>query len=509
VTLPDKWVPLAIPPEFKSGAEGIARIAGWTIKPRDDGRWNICLRENYENRPSITFVLDRVIGATEAKEQEPYRKFEQLRGHDAYLTEKIRRLGRQRLEELEAVANRIARWEHFQLANVVATDDELPVFLRESFVELAKELPRASLWTVKVDQTFLSRRAASRAFFAAQEAPELIKREQRDFAGFQAGRGLEAIEGLGMAPFLEVGLLAGAPGILGMVAARLSGMVLLLFGHYESGRQKDGAAELIDIFRPELLSDKVLDMLSWERPAQDALDSYVGWWVKRLNDFFGLALDPALFRKEDGTEDGSYDAASHFGFQLSVDRLFAVVKGILVGSRRDEFSRTIFSCQAFDLLRGMGLGDYRRLTSPKRVREDVESLKRRLPPDVAQIIIPRCERAAAALEKLRDEGFYLNERVTEAGLRVRNKQGRWETISLDTAVADYINLIRDAGHALGKKMRDPGELSLFVAHNGIIPPETADVAFVHLIRLLADPEILRMFLRPIRRQGASAVQPVN
>jgi hypothetical protein len=506
MALPEKWVPISIPPEFKSGAQGIAQMAGWTLKARDDGRWNVCLLENYENRPIATYTLERIVGATEADQQDPYKKLAELRGHDAYLTEKIRATGLERLKQLEAVADRLSIWEHFQVANTIATDDELPEFLRGSFTELAKQLPRASLWMIKVDRTLLSRKAASRAFFAAQEAPELLRRKQEDFAGFEAGRGLEAIEGLGMAPFLEVGLLAGAPGILGMVAARLSGMVLLLFGQYESGREKDGVAELIDMFRPELLSERVLDVQSWERPAPEVLDRYLRWWVDRVNEVTGLTVDPALFRKDDGTEDGSYDAASHFGFQISVDRLFATVKGILVGSRRDGFARSIFSFQALDLLSGMGLGNYQRLVSPKRVREDVEDLKKSLPAEVATVVMPRCERAARGLEKLRDDGFYLTERITQSGLRVRNKNGRWNTRPLDAAAADYINLVRDAGHSLGKKMRDPGELSLFVAHNGMIPPEMADVPYIHLIRLLNDPDILRKALRPVRRQGGMPEQ---
>lgn len=476
-------------------------MAGWTLKARDDGRWNVCLRENYENRAIATFVLDRIVGAAEAAHPEPYKKLAQLRGHDAYLTEKIRKLGLKRLQELDGIANRLAVWEHFQLATTIATDDELPEFLRGSFSELVKQLPRASLWMIKVDRTFLSRKAASRAFFAAQEAPELIKRQEKDFTGFEAGRGLEAIEGLGMAPFLEVGLLVGAPGILGVVTARLPGMVVLLFGHYESGREKGAVSELIDIFRPELLSETVLDTQSWERPTPEVLDKYLRWWVDRLNELSGLMIDPALFRKEDGTEDGTYDAASHFGFQVSVDRLFATIKGILVASRRDGFARSIYLFQALDLLSGIGLGNYRRLVSPKRVREDVDDLKKALPAEVATIVIPRCEGAASALEKLRDDGFYLTERITDTGLKLRNKDGRWDTTPLDMAVADYINLVRDAGHSLGKKMRDPRELSLFVAHDGMIPPETADVPYMHLIRLLNDPDILRKALRPVRRLG--------
>jgi hypothetical protein len=192
MSLPDKWVPITVPGEFKSGAKNIAERAGWALKPRDDGRWNVCLRERYENRSPQTFVLERVIEAEQAASTEPYRKFAEMRGHDAYLTEKVRGLGLRRLKELEAEPDRIAIWEHFQVANTVATDDELPEFLRRSFIELAKQLPRASLWMVKLDPTFLSRKAASRAFFAAQEAPEVTKREQKDFRRFEAGRGLEA-----------------------------------------------------------------------------------------------------------------------------------------------------------------------------------------------------------------------------------------------------------------------------------------------------------------------------
>lgn len=59
--------------------------------------------------------------------------------------------------------------------------------------------------------------------------------------------------------------------------------------------------------------------------------------------------------------------------------------------------------------------------------------------------------------------------------------------SLHRATADYINLIRDAGHSWGQKLASPGPLSLFMCHNGELSPDLADLPFVHLVRFLADP----------------------
>lgn len=481
---------MTIPPEFKAGAKDIADRCGWIVKSRSDGRWNVSLRERYEGRRPVAFTLERVVDATTASEDAPYRKFEQWTGQDRYLSDRIRGLGLKRLKELEGIGNRVAVWEGFRLSNLIATDAELPGHLREVFPVLSTQLPKASLWMLTINPVLHTREAAVRAFLTAQEAPEHLARVEKESLGFEAGRGLGATEGMGSGVFVETGLLVAAPGVLGMVTARLPGMVLLLFGHFESGRDQGVSGELIDLFRPQLLSDPQTDTLPMPPMSREEIERYVRWWVDHVNGLMELVVDPALFKKDDGTEDGSYDAVSHFGFQLSVDRLFATLKGILVASRRDEFARSILAYQALDLLRGLETGEYTSLANPREVRAVVEELKQTLPADVAKAIMPRCESAVSALESLKG-GFYLSERLTAGGLRRLTKAGPWETISLDRAVAEYVNLVRDAGHSLQKKMRDRRELSLFVAHDGRFRPELADVAFIHLIRLLADPETLR------------------
>jgi hypothetical protein len=61
-------------------------MAGWRLEARDDGRWNVCLHRNYENRAIATFTLERIIGVTEADQEDPYKKLAEL----TYLTDKIR-----------------------------------------------------------------------------------------------------------------------------------------------------------------------------------------------------------------------------------------------------------------------------------------------------------------------------------------------------------------------------------------------------------------------------------
>ena len=82
---------------------------------------------------------------------------------------------------------------------------------------------------------------------------------------------------------------------------------------------------------------------------------------------------------------------------------------------------------------------------------------------------------------------------------VQTKKGGWDAVALDAAVAEYVNLIRDASHTLREKMTNPGDLSLFVSHNGDVDPSVADVPFVHLVHVLADPTSLEMRLRPPKR----------
>jgi hypothetical protein len=431
-----------------------------------------------------------VLDASHAGEASRYESF-RWSGQDQFMDDSLRNLAMGQAQRLINRGERVALWAAFSLLNRAVRDAALPDHLRDFYPMLAAQLPNSSLWAIKLDPAVNARRTIVRGLLAAEHAPELLLRPDDRFEGFEAGRGLASPDAVGLGAVIDTALVAGAPGVLGINTARIPGMVTLLFGHFESGREQEVAGELIDLFRPTLITEPIAEVLAIPKLPPAQIEEYLKWWVTGVNRLLGLAADPAMFRKTDGT----YDPAVHMGFQLSLDRLFETIRGILVGSRRDDYTRLILAFQAMDLLNGMRLGSYDTLAHPRKVRAIVDELETKLPAGPAAVVLPRCRRAADALEQLKS-GFYLTERIESDRLRVQTKKGGWESIAVDSAAAEYVNLIRDAAHTLREKMTNPHELSLFIAHNGDVDPSVADVPFVHLVHVLTDPTALEMRLRP-------------
>jgi hypothetical protein len=489
---PDGWVIVSIPAEVKMLPEDIAARSGWILRARDDGRWNACLRESYEHRAPRLLVLEPVVDAATAGNRAAYDKLRAWSGQDRFLDPKTIELGRARLQELARSRTRVAAWEAFGLRNLISGDAELAAVLRDTYPALAEQLSQSSLWMITVNPWYHSRKALTRVLFGAEEVPELLTRPEEKSVGIEAGRNLESWDEFGFGSPVQIALLAAAPGVLGIVNSRLPGMVVLLFGHFESGSDST-PSELMSLFRPRLLSEPIVTPQKMPEVTSRETVSYLRWWVDRLDLLLGIALNPTLFQ----TRQQTYEPQSHFGFLLSLDRLFATIKGLLVASRRDEFVRSLLLFQAIDLFKGFGFGPYEKLLAPDHIEKEVNELERELPEEVAKILLPRCKRAVAGIKKVKD-GFYLTERINADGLQVKTKAGQLTRIGLDRATGEYVNLIRDAGHTLREKMVSPRDISLFAAHDGSIEAEVADVAFVYLVRLFQSPDRLAQILRSIR-----------
>ncbi len=374
---PEHWVRMRIPPRFKLGAQGIADRCGWMLRTTDQPEfYNVALRENYERRAPRALRAQKAVTAGQAGEASRYEAF-RWTGQDQYLSRDDRQRAIDEANRLAAQNDRVQFWAAFNLRNLVASDDDLPEHLRSFYPDLAAQMAKSSLWAIHVDPVIHSRRAIVRGLLSAEEVPELLERSDEDFQGFEAGKGLA--EGIGLGALIQTALIAPAPGVLGINTERLAGMVTLLFGHFESGRSAELAAELIDLFRPNLLAQPITDVLTFPKLDPQLIEAYFKWWVDGVNRLLGIAADPAMFRKPDR----SYDPASQLGFQLSLERLFATIRAILMGSRRDEYTRLILSFQAFDLLKGMELGSYDTLADPRRVRAAVSELESKLPPGPA------------------------------------------------------------------------------------------------------------------------------
>lgn len=107
--LPEGWVILTIPNDIKLPPADIADCTGWALKKRPDGRWNACLRENYEHGESRMLDVKLVVAAQKATGPSAYEKLSLWKGQDAYVTEHMRVLGNERLKELSELATRVRR----------------------------------------------------------------------------------------------------------------------------------------------------------------------------------------------------------------------------------------------------------------------------------------------------------------------------------------------------------------------------------------------------------------
>jgi hypothetical protein len=86
-----------------------------------------------------------------------------------------------------------------------------------------------------------------------------------------------------------------------------------------------------------------------------------------------------------------------------------------------------------------------------------------------------------------------------AGLQVRNQGGQVQAIALPVAVARYLRVVRNATHAFHQTVRQrPDQISLLAAHTGELPPDLSDLAFLHFVRVLADPT--QLLPRTVRQQ---------
>jgi len=474
---------MAIPDELRLGPVGIAERCSWELKGRSDRLWEVRLKERVWTTPRKIFQPELLMRADDAGRPHAYAGLSRLSPQDPYMSAEPTQRGRKEVEKLLQAPRREALWEAFTLLTLVAPDAELPSRLQSRYEVMAPELPRSSLWTVTVDPVFESRRAIVRALLAAADAPEIL-RPNRQFEGLKMGRGLTA--SLSFVLLMKMPLLAWAPGLLGIVGARATGLVVLLFGQVESGRPQPGPSTLIDLYRPNLLALPVADEMSFSRPSTAHVEELLTWWCERLNAIHDVLLDPVRYSRADST----YDPAAHYGDLISFDRLVAAVNTILVGSRREEFTRRLMLFEVLDILDGFRQGSYATLLNRDWLAAELKKLRTAIPKDLHQFFIPRCERALEALKAV-DNGWWLKERVGPNGLTVMTGQGQTELRSFNRAGADYLRLVRNAGHALRRSLEEPENRSLLVSHSGDLAPEISDLAFLHFLRLLVLPDLIK------------------
>jgi hypothetical protein len=121
------------------------------------------------------------------------------------------------------------------------------------------------------------------------------------------------------------------------------------------------------------------------------------------------------------------------------------------------------------------------------VEDHLETLRRELPLDAQAVLLPRCEAAVVALREV-VEGFAENA-TPDGKIRLPTKGGGDELLAVDRAAAQFLRLTRNASHSYRERIRDPRDVALLAAHRTEIPETLADLAWLHVLRLMAHPRL--------------------
>ena len=117
------------------------------------------------------------------------------------------------------------------------------------------------------------------------------------------------------------------------------------------------------------------------------------------------------------------------------------------------------------------------MTNPSKARPARMELGALLPPEVAAVVVPRCEAAVAALEHVRD-GFFVPAMITEHGLLGVRATGEGGALGWDEATARYVRINRNSTHAFVNQSEPDGQsetFALFAAHDAQFSPLLAEL----------------------------------
>jgi hypothetical protein len=201
------------------------------------------------------------------------------------------------------------------------------------------------------------------------------------------------------------------------------------------------------------------------------------WWTSVLNELFGWMTDPGVFVDANG----AYDALAQLETVASVEQVFRRILSIQT-LHRDTTARAALMFGAMDTLENLLHKGQSTLYSHDHAKKTLDRLAERLGAD-EEVLLPAAARAVRALGAVGD-GFFMR----EPDGRVLLREGQ-DPVSREEAAAQYLGMLRDAGHGFGSPTasRWEADANLMVRHTGKIPDDLALLPWLYLLDMLADP----------------------
>jgi len=214
------------------------------------------------------------------------------------------------------------------------------------------------------------------------------------------------------------------------------------------------------------------------------------WWTARLNAMFGVLTDPAIFTDRAGT----YLPGKHLQALLTVEQLFRRVSSIQT-VHRDANARRVLLFSVLDTLERLTGRAIHVLCSLRIARQRLEAVTDSVPSGAATILLPAATRAVDALRDTQD-GLFLRRHLGSDDIEVPAPGEGTQMLDPDTAVAEYIKVLRNAthGHGSTKGGRGPLTTALLAHHSGNIPHDLALLGYLYLLDVLVHPQELAQHL---------------
>jgi len=487
-------------PTWLAGGNPIefGRMCRWRMEVADlgGGEWYVRLEERVKRKPARVVQANRLATMSNVDTVGAYSRLRRLPADTVlfrgmpyeYIQAELNRLGAQRPDDLAVLMYRA------RLATVTVAPGHLAGIvqqvLRDSLLPL---LPEAAVYLVEVDRALAMRYGATRLLLQAQDDEAMFARPPAARANetvFNSARGLFSDTSLGLGAYLSPLFLAPSPRVWAVPAMRPGGVVIYTFGRLAAGRHGE-ATELLQLFFPDGKAR------SGQQPQVSSadIDAALTWWAEALDRLFTEITDPVRYVRDNGT----YGVKENFEALLSIEQAFRNVQS-LSAHARDGHVRRILLFDTLDTLEGLRSPDFARmceLSYAQRALDEVTSL---LSPEAGRVLLPRATLAVDALKQLQD-GFFVPSRLQDSGLQVPDKRGVERVISLEKAAAAYLRVLRNGGHAFGGRPA-PADAVLLLAHNGDIPVDLPDLAYLYLLHLLARPQDLRRRTPPGQAGGS-------
>jgi hypothetical protein len=505
-------VELQLPPWFWGGnpAKLVDEAELHTRHDRSSGRASIQTNESYtRRRPNLVSVLDL------AGHGIPHDRFARLAGlhelaeHDlpAEVREAIASR-RSRAEETGAPVDAIA---FMQLELMTSSMSALEQTARRHFEQL-REIGLEGQPSTKV--------FASASSHLITRSPALLWRAKLASILVQLGQDLEMQEGHiahlltgayadgGLAfqssSSLQEGLyifdaylgpMLGAlsPSVWAVAATRSFGNIVTALGQplADAGGE---AVELLQLINVPGATE-VYDVPSLDAGASgDA----VRWWTDRLDAFFGVLTDPAVF----SSAAGKYVPESHMHAILSAEQLFRRMTSLQL-AHRDTHARRVLFFSVLDTLERLTNRRIDVHCSLHKASETLAAVRSAMPPTAGQVLMPMADRGVAALKALQDGWFYTSQlRPEQAEVVLQLRPAGEKRLSIDKATWMYVKALRDATHGHGSDKKDvaPRTNALLAQHNGHVHHDLGLLGYLYLLDLLCHPERLRDVLRASARK---------